>query len=347
MIEAIEVEGFRGFRRLKVEGLGRVNLIIGRNNAGKTALMEALAVVAGIGDPAGGLAFLQETRLPNISAQDLNRFWLPFFMNSKADAGFTITSTVRNGERRSVNVRKGESPRGISVKFRPHKVLSGLWAIDIHSTVGEQHREGKITASSEKVNFPQVYPGGFSWNWIEPKKNLGALEVTYFSELKRMGRDSLLLGVLRHVDPRLVSIELLAPTGGQAELYVRLTSDAPLLDIAMMGDGFQRCFEIGVAAIAPTEHILFIDEFENGLHHSVLEPVWRWLASISATRDFQIFATTHSEECVQAACRAFTATSDDGLRVIRLDQREQETIATVYDRSLVEAATQMGVEIRG
>jgi AAA15 family ATPase/GTPase len=115
----------------------------------------------------------------------------------------------------------------------------------------------------------------------------------------------------------------------------------------MMGDGFQRCFELGLAAVATDVPILSIDEFENGLHHSVLEPVWRWLASISVARNLQIFATTHSEECVQAACRAFTAVEDDGLRVIRLDQREQETVATVYDRSLVEAATRMGVEIRG
>ena len=93
--------------------------------------------------------------------------------------------------------------------------------------------------------------------------------------------------------------------------------------------------------------MLGIDEIENGLHHSTLESVWSWLATVSAASSMQIFATTHSEECVQAACRAFSALNDPGLRVIRLDRRAGETVATVYDRNLVAAAERMGVEIRG
>jgi ABC-type branched-subunit amino acid transport system ATPase component len=348
MIEAVEVERFRGFRRLKVEGLGRVNLIIGRNNSGKTALMEAVAVAAGINDTAYVLAALQGLRLPNESMQDLNRFWMPFFLNNNADNGFTVRANVLNGENCSVTVRKGDAPHELAVKSRPRAVLNGIWAIEIRITVGEHERTVRISASSEKINFPEQFnPNRNYWYWVEPHKNLGPVDVRCFSDLKQAGRESLLLDVLRNVDPRLSGIELLAPSGAQAEIFVRLAPDAPLLDIAMMGDGFQRCFEIGVSAVGADVPLIFIDEFENGLHHSVLEPVWRWLASTSTIRNLQVFVTTHSEECVQAACRAFTAANDDGLRVIRLDQREEETVATVYDRSLVEAATRMGVEIRG
>ena len=38
----LEIRGFRGFRKLEVEPLGRVNLIVGRNNVGKTSVLEAL-----------------------------------------------------------------------------------------------------------------------------------------------------------------------------------------------------------------------------------------------------------------------------------------------------------------
>ena len=151
--------------------------------------------------------------------------------------------------------------------------------------------------------------------------------------------------VLREVDGRVSGIDILAPTGTEAELFVRIEPGSPLLPIAMMGDGFQRCFEMAVSAV--TVDSLFVDELDNGLHHTILQPVWRWLAALSSKRDLQIFATTHSEECIHAACRAFTALNDDGLRVIRLDRRDGETTAAIYDRQLVQTAADSGVELRG
>src|SRR3989339_789920 len=42
MIESFEIQNYRLFKHLKIEKLGRVNLITGKNNVGKTALLEAL-----------------------------------------------------------------------------------------------------------------------------------------------------------------------------------------------------------------------------------------------------------------------------------------------------------------
>lgn len=73
----------------------------------------------------------------------------------------------------------------------------------------------------------------------------------------------------------------------------------------------------------------------------------RWIGTISRERGLQVFATTHSEECILAACRAFGGLDDDGLRVIRLDRLESGTRAAIYDRTLVETAARTGTEIRG
>ena len=43
-IRNIEIKNFKCFKDFKVEGFGRVNLIGGKNNVGKTAFMEAVAV---------------------------------------------------------------------------------------------------------------------------------------------------------------------------------------------------------------------------------------------------------------------------------------------------------------
>jgi AAA15 family ATPase/GTPase len=49
------VKNFRGFEKLTIESLERVNLIAGKNNVGKTALLEALWIHHGAINPDLGL----------------------------------------------------------------------------------------------------------------------------------------------------------------------------------------------------------------------------------------------------------------------------------------------------
>src|ERR1017187_4633610 len=52
MISTLTIEGFRCFERLEMGALGRVNLIVGKNNSGKTSVLEALDLLSSGGDPA-------------------------------------------------------------------------------------------------------------------------------------------------------------------------------------------------------------------------------------------------------------------------------------------------------
>src|SRR6266849_7306838 len=51
ILNSLEIRGFRGFRQLQIERLGRVNLIVGKNNVGKSSLLEALQLYAHRGSP--------------------------------------------------------------------------------------------------------------------------------------------------------------------------------------------------------------------------------------------------------------------------------------------------------
>src|SRR5262245_27193944 len=43
MIRELTLKNFRAFRELHLTGLGRVNLLVGANNSGKTSVLEAVA----------------------------------------------------------------------------------------------------------------------------------------------------------------------------------------------------------------------------------------------------------------------------------------------------------------
>lgn len=45
MLTALKITGFRTFESLTIEDLGRVNLFVGENGSGKTAVLEAVELV--------------------------------------------------------------------------------------------------------------------------------------------------------------------------------------------------------------------------------------------------------------------------------------------------------------
>jgi hypothetical protein len=322
-----------------------VNLIIGKNDCGKTALMEALLIADSAEAVASRVLDVQSLRRSGVSPGDFDRFWRPLFRNQDADSGFSIEVRSSRPEPLRIELRRSASQPSMLTE-QPSDVArsSVTWALDVLIADGVK-RSDQIVGSTTALRFPLQTGSPRSTAWIGPNKNVGATDIRLFSMLRQAGREAELLEVVREVDSRVSGIEILAPTGTEAELFVRLEPGTPLLPIAMMGDGFQRCFEMAVSGV--TDESLFVDELDNGLHHSILDPVWRWLAVVSSKRNVQIFATTHSEECIHAACRAFTTLNDDGLRVIRLDRRDGETTAAVYDRQLVETAADAGVELRG
>jgi hypothetical protein len=363
MIKAVHISRFRGIRECVAEGLGRVNLLIGKNDCGKTAFMEAVQLADDVEHSTHRLLSAQRRRLRRVlKVQDFGRFWRPVFFELEAKVGLSISLIDEHGARQTVDMRQGEArdeiissrPDSVGVRIGADGAYDGqdlvkspAWAIDVEITKFNQSTfNQRIIATPDHLKLPP-FQSEYGSAWISSGANVTEDDIRIISSLKQRGQDRVLLELLREIDDRVTGIELLAPGGDVAELFVRIGDGALMLPAALMGEGFQRCLEIGASAVEHHWPTLFIDEIENGMHHLALEPLWRWIATIARRRSLQVFATTHSEECIHAASRAFQALDDDGLRVIRLDRMESRTRAALYDRALVETAERTGTEIRG
>ena len=51
MLTSLKLTGYRRFESYRLDGLTRVNLLVGRNNCGKTSILEAVDLVVAQGDP--------------------------------------------------------------------------------------------------------------------------------------------------------------------------------------------------------------------------------------------------------------------------------------------------------
>ena len=99
--------------------------------------------------------------------------------------------------------------------------------------------------------------------------------------------------------------------------------------LPLLGEGLNRLIEIFGAIVGEEADIVLIDEIENGLHWKALPKVWQGIKAVVDTEDVQIFATTHSLECIKAAFEVFNGPPAEDFAVHRLERREDGEIHCV------------------
>jgi AAA15 family ATPase/GTPase len=92
--------------------------------------------------------------------------------------------------------------------------------------------------------------------------------------------------------------------------------------------------------------VVLIDEIDTGLHHSVIQKVFEAIGLAAREADVQVFATTHSYECIMAAHRAFSENGSYDLRLHRLDRAGDRIRVVTYDQESLEASLDLSGEVR-
>ena len=160
-------------------------------------------------------------------------------------------------------------------------------------------------------------------------------------QLKVRKRGGLILDALRVVEPGLAGIEDNSSSGAPM-VYVDVGLPE-LVPLPVMGAGMTLVARIVLAAARVAGGVVLVDEIENGLHHSVLSDVWRVIGKAAADFDVQVFATTHSFECVEAAHAALGA---DGFRLHRIEARDGGPRCVTLSPTAVAGAVRHNMEIR-
>ena len=123
------------------------------------------------------------------------------------------------------------------------------------------------------------------------------------------------------------------------------------IPINNLGGGMLRVLQLVYNVFMAKGGLLLIDEFENGLHHSAQEKLWALLFELAQKLDIQIFATTHSRDCIESFAKAASTHKDiEGVlfRVGRSAKKSNQgqVIATVFDKDALYNITQSDLEIR-
>jgi hypothetical protein len=351
MYTSIEIKGFRCFKHLTIPKLARINLIGGKNNTGKTALLEALAIHAAgatVPDPLilnlYVLRRVGEGQMAALGFRDLF-LWLPDEGSATLVAGWdgqqeTVQLSCRDTQHteRPLRLEEGTPSRATAalpprLRQRPDRIL----------VIGTAEGDASVTIGADvKADACAAHPPRPMY-FLDDGRHLDSPYVAQgFSDLQVTRRAEPVVELLRLLEPRLIALTV-ASLGGDPVLHVDLEGGERLVPLPFAGEGMRALCALAVGLAHAPAGIALIDEFGNGLHYSVLPDVWRAIAQAAKDLDVQAFATTHSHECVEAAAEAVP---EGELLYHRLDRVGDEIECQTYSPRGLEIAIQTGNEVR-
>lgn len=151
---------------------------------------------------------------------------------------------------------------------------------------------------------------------------------------------------MKIIEPHIAQMSANVYSADRIVPIVRLAGSSEPVTLRSMGDGMVRLFHLALALVNSKGGLLLVDEIENGLHYSVYEDLWNLVFRTARDLDVQVFATTHSWNCIEAFQKAACADVASEGYLIRLGWKRDEVVATVYDESDLAIVTRDHIEVR-
>ena len=112
----------------------------------------------------------------------------------------------------------------------------------------------------------------------------------------------------------------------QEMIRVKLKGEKNPLPLSSMGDGMSRILSLAMAAVTAENGVLLVDEIDTGLHYQVQTDMWRLIIQTARELNIQVFATTHSWDCICALQEVLAELEDKSIvKLFRLSQKYGET----------------------
>jgi len=366
MYKWFQVKNYRCFGDLKITRLQRVNLVAGKNNAGKSSLLEALFMHCGGPNPLlalqiSGMRGMEKVRIEFGATRETP--WDSLFRDFDASRPIELLGETEQEGPRMVRVelvtqaqrvaRFGATVSGGTTQAQP-TVLEVPVSADVFRSLrfwgmgpdGEETKCDLVAVPGAEPHFEPTPPAPAFPGHLIGARGRASTEVDgqMFSQLGKEGLERVLVEPLSVLEPRLTGLRLF-DHHGQTVIHgdIGLSRSIPL---PFIGEGMARLASLLLRVWAAGGGVVLVDEIENGFHHSVLGQVWAAIGKVARGSKTQVFATTHSWECIVAAQQAFSEGEEYDFCLHRLDRIDGQIQDVTYDRETLDAAIETGLEVR-
>ena len=373
--KTLKIENFRGIKSLEINDLARVNLFVGKNNCGKTSVLESVFLLTGMSNPE---LMTRIANLRGVSPTHENDI-RDVFYDLDCDKGFNLSTTQRGGGQetgRSLKVtplygsfpatqivpeavRSQAEANGqrlahlITADSATAQTLTG-WQYDFSTFNPQKDYKVRVMMKPVQPNGAQFdverhadYSENLMGRFIHSKGE--RYNPSLIDNMLNDKRKDVILDVLRPIEAKIEDIRI----GSEGMVLGDIGLDH-FIPINLLGDGLIRLLNILVSIDSTPKGLLMIDEIENGLHVSSIEQMWRVVLEQSQRCNTQIFMVTHSNDAIKGLERALRDyngglfnVEDEMVACYRLVKHaDDETRAYRYSTEELGQALSSGTDLR-
>ncbi len=357
MLENVNIQNFRLFENFSIQNLAKVNLIVGKNNVGKSSLLEALYLLASQSSPEILLSLLdargeisydrEASRLRNYDISHLffghrleNGASILIQAEDSTSLGLKITF-VKDFEQLSLFASEKELKERRPDPFLRFEYLGTQRKFDLgleDDTWLNRRRLLRYSDSiSRKFNSTYVTTKGFDYDQL----------ADLWDSITLTPQEDDVIKMLQILEPDVERLSFQSRKTSNSGILIKRKGQTKPLPLGIMGEGMHRVLTIAIALANSENGYLFIDEIDTGLHYRTITDMWNLVFKTAERLNIQVFATTHSSDCITSFDEALDIQENqDTGRLFRLEDRANQIVTVPYNRKDLAIATQQEIEVR-
>jgi len=315
LLESLLIENYRVFKRLEIPRLGRVNLLVGRNNSGKSSVLEAVRLYASLGSSEVMRSILESHDERNDSDDD--QFAVKQLFHGR-DSAWTEASVIRIGP-------IGGKPLTVNI-------------------VNEQSPRFPATEQHTRVSVPEIDAPRQAFVSANGLTTEAAARLWDLIALTDLEQD--VTSALRIIGPEIERISFIGERSRARVPMAKLSSVRHPVALRSLGDGVNRLLGIALSLASARGGVLLLDEVENGIHFTAQQKLWELIFRLAHQLDTQVFATTHSWDCIKAFQKAAKSDPNEEAALIRLDTQNGDVSPVSFSEEDLAIVTREQIEVR-
>lgn len=343
MFKKIEIKRFRGIKDAVIGDFKRVNLFFGRNNCGKSSLLDALFLATGLSNPllpinVNVMRGYNKTRLKDL---ELNFYNL--------DSAQPIHICVENKEKRNIEISLFENNKR-DVSFDTNtidihsNVIEGEYGLKFNFAINDESFESELrfdlSTTTNTIDFPKKYVESLRCIYLTPKYDFNTSIQGLENILKNKDEDFIIEG-LRFIEPRVKDF-IFTEEGIFVDIGIEKR-----IPINMMGDGVRKIVALLTVIYDCKDGIVLIDEISNGFHYSVMSNLWNVIIKAAIKNNTQLFITTHDYDSIKGLRDTALNIYDENVATFKLLRTSDDELKALhYSLESVDYSINQEIEIR-
>jgi AAA15 family ATPase/GTPase len=388
MLNSLRILNFKGIKNVEISSLGQVNLIVGKNNSGKSSILEALMLYAS-GGSEGVLhkiskSYKEKSRVDSSPYEMMEeRSKIPLtalpYEHIFYSRNFNKTKEISIGPIKKHHTYKKLVIQYIDKNNKTEEPSQHLDAFTLrylnqydmlneeeyvldqlsqyrHFLYIQQDDYNKlIPLEASVINSRRIFNqhSPYAINYIHVPARFFSMNdlAQLWDNITLTPYEKMTIDALKLIEPNIEDLRFVGDRQSNRTALIKLKDDDAIFPINSMGDGIIKILQLVLHMYASKDGFYLIDEFDNGLHYSVQKPLWDIIFRLSKELNVQVFATTHSWDCIQSFTEVSLEKKNIKGALLRIGKskllkNKGQNIITVFDEEKLLTINQTTVEVR-